>query len=112
VQEPLLPEPFADLSQYVGAWALTTEKERFAKRIASRLEEVCAFNEALFKRIDALIVYLNAQPLHSTDPQVVHLMNLARAYMETSHPVDLHWKTTDLADAFPSDRFEFLEPSC
>jgi hypothetical protein len=112
VEEPLLPAPFADLCQYVEAWALPTEKARFAKRIASRLEEVGAFNDTLYERIDAVIQYLNTQPLHSTDAQVVRLMNLARAYMETSHPVDLHWKTTDLADAFASDRFEFLEPSC
>jgi hypothetical protein len=107
-----LPPEFADLDHYVDSWALNSEQDRFERRISSRLEDVKAFNDAMFERIDAVICYLNTQPLHSPEPQVVCLMNIAKAYMETSHPVDLLWKTTDLADAFPSVRFQFREPSC
>lgn len=107
-----LPSEFADLDHYVDTWALNSEQERFEKRISTRLEDVKSFNDAMFERIDAVICYLNTQPLESPEPQVMRLMSLAKAYMETSHPVDLLWKTTDLADAFPSDRFQFREPSC
>jgi hypothetical protein len=31
--------------------------------------------------------------------------------MEVSHPIDMNWRTSDVDDAFPSSRFEFLPPS-
>jgi hypothetical protein len=107
-----LPAPFADLSCYVRDWALPSEKARFEKRVASPLAEVRAFNDAVYARIDDIIVYLNRFPLDAIPPDAQTLLTLARAYMETSHPVDLGWSTTDLEDAFPSARFQFLAPSC
>lgn len=109
--ETTLPPPFADLSHYVAAWSLPSEKARFEKRVASSLAEVRSFNDAMYRRIDDIIVYLNQFPLDALTPDAQALLNLARAYMETSHPVDLDWSTTDLEDAFPSARFEFLSPS-
>ena len=110
--ENVLPTDFADLAHYVLEWALPTEKARHQKRLASSLEVVTEFNNALYPRMDSIIAYLNRFPLDAMPPETINLLNLARAYMETSHPVDLGWPTTDLEDAFPSDRFEYLPPSC
>jgi hypothetical protein len=110
--ETQLPSQFQDLQRFVARWALPTEKDRFHQRIASPLAEVRTFNDAMHARIHEVISYLDAFALDSREPQVLALMSLARSYMETSHPVDLGWQTTDLADAFPSDRFTFVSPSC
>jgi hypothetical protein len=110
--EAPLPPPFADLSRYVGDWALPSEKARFEKRVGSSLQDVRSFNDAMYARIDDIIVYLNQFPLDAIPPEAQTLLTLARAYMETSHPVDLGWSTTDLEDAFPSARFKFVSPSC
>jgi hypothetical protein len=107
----LLPREFADLEPLVREWALTSEEARHRKRLASDLSTVAAFNERLHPRMDAIIAHLNCFSLDALPPEEINLLNLARAYMETSHPVDLGWSTTDLADAFPSERFEYLPPS-
>ena len=110
--EQELPAQFAELQRYVAAWALPTEKERFHKRISTPLAEVRRFNDDMHARIHDVIAWLDRFPLNSPEPQVATLMHLARAYMETSHPVDLDWETTDLADAFTPERFTFAAPSC
>jgi len=107
-----LPPQFSELQHYAAQWALPTEKDRFHKRVGTPLSEVREFNDAMHARIHDVIAYLNEFPLDSAEPQVVTLLNMAKAYMETSHPVDLDWATTDLADAFPPDRFTFASPSC
>jgi hypothetical protein len=111
--ESQLPPVFADLQTYVDDWGLPTEKERFEKRVSSDLDTVRVFNDALFARIDEIIAHLDKLPLDEIAgrPADAALLNLALAYMETSHPVDLDWKATDLEDAFTSARFEFLSPS-
>ncbi len=40
-----LPPAFADLEPY-AAWSLPTERERFAKRLASSMEELESFYDA------------------------------------------------------------------
>jgi hypothetical protein len=110
--QPTLPPQFDDLRQYLADWNLPTEKERFLKRTSTPLAQVRDFNNAMYARIHDVIAYLDSFPLGSSEPQVVTLMNLARSYMETSHPVDLDWKIPDPPDAFPPERLTFLPPSC
>lgn len=107
----VLPSEFADLEKFVGDWALPTEQKRFEKRVSSSLAEVKNFNDTLYSRIEDVINYLNKHDIKDFPEDAKHLFWMAQSYMETSHPVDLGWKTTDLDDAFPSDRFEFVPPS-
>ena len=44
-----LPEQFAELEPFLG-WALPTEKERYAKRVASSMDELQAIYDAAFPR--------------------------------------------------------------
>lgn len=107
-----LPEPFGDLEVFVDDWALPTEQARFCKRLASTLQEVRQFNDTIHPRMHDIIGYLNQFPLDAMPPEANTLLALARSYMETSHPVDLGWKSIDLEDAFDSSRFTMREPSC
>ena len=48
---PALPPAFADLEPFTQ-WALPTEHERFAKRLASSMDELQAFYDAALPRLD------------------------------------------------------------
>lgn len=109
-----LPAEFADLAPFAAIWSLPSEHERHLKRITTSLDEVRTFYRALFPRMDAICTVLNKYPAdaYGTLPaELQNLHNLALAFMEVSHPVDMGWRTTDVDDAFPSSRFEFLPPS-
>jgi len=106
-----LPEPFSDLEVFVDDWALPTEQARFGKRLTSTLDEVRYFNDTIHPRMHDIIGYLNQFPLDAMPPEEHTLLDLARSYMETSHPIDLGWKTIDLEDAFDPSRFTMREPS-
>jgi hypothetical protein len=107
-----LPDRFADLEEFVDDWALPTEKARFEKRLSTPLAQVRRFNDTIHPHMHDVIGYLNQFPLDQMPAEASTLLDLARSYMETSHPVDLGWSTTDLEDAFDSSRFRMREPSC
>ena len=44
----LLPEQFSDFEPYAPTWCLATERERFAQRMASTMDEMQAFYDAFF----------------------------------------------------------------
>ena len=48
----LLPADFADLEPYAD-WALPGEGARYAKRLASTMDELQAFYDAAFPRLEA-----------------------------------------------------------
>ena len=49
-----LPTDFADLEPFAG-WALETEAERYAKRLSSTMDELQAFYDTAFPRLEAAI---------------------------------------------------------
>jgi hypothetical protein len=108
--EAPLPEAFADLAPF-AEWALPTEEGRHRKKVASYLEEARAFYGAVFPRMEAIIDYLNTREWETLGGADRTLYFLACALMEVSHPIELGWKTTDIADAFPTDRVQFLSES-
>ncbi len=56
----VLPPEFADLEPFAD-WCLPTEAERYAKRLASSMEEMQAFYDAAFPRLDQMTAYLDAR---------------------------------------------------
>ena len=46
------PPQFADLEPFAG-WAVPTERARYAKRLASTMDELQAFYDAAFPRLEA-----------------------------------------------------------
>jgi hypothetical protein len=59
-----LPAEFADLESF-GGWSLPTENERYAKRLASSMDELQAFYDAAFPRMEAGANYLDQFPLEA-----------------------------------------------
>jgi hypothetical protein len=108
-----LPAEFAALEPFTE-WALPSERDRHRKRIAADLPTVRTFYDAMSPRMPAIIDFLDTIPVGDFDRQpaeVETLHHLALAFMEVSHPIDMNWRTTDVDDAFPTSRFEFLPPS-
>ena len=108
-----LPAEFAALEPFTE-WALPSERDRHRKRIAADLPTVRTFYDAMSPRMPAIIDFLDTIPVGDFDRQpaeVKTLHHLALAFMEVSHPIDMNWRTTDVDDAFPTSRFEFLPPS-
>jgi hypothetical protein len=109
-----LPEEFSDLAPLVGEWSLGAEEQRVHKRIACTREDIEAFHDKAFPRLQAIIEYLNKTNTNDVDqlaPPTRRLYDLALMIMEASQPIDLEWSGSDIGDAFPTERFGFLSPS-
>ncbi|MGZ4737589.1 MAG: hypothetical protein ACXV8R_18465, partial [Acidimicrobiia bacterium] len=63
MSDALLPAEFADLETFAAAWCLPTEHERFAKRMASSMDEIQTFYDACFPRAEDAIAYCDKFPL-------------------------------------------------
>lgn len=112
VPESLLPPAFAALEPLVARWAVATEEERANKRTASSMEDLRSLHEAVMPRFDEIVAWLNRFP---NDPEALpetekNLFRLAQMAMEAAGPIDLEWRTPDIEDVFPMERFRFHEP--
>jgi len=114
MSDPALPPEFRDLEGLVADWALPNEKQRQAKRVRSDREEVRRFYEAMLPRMPAVFDYF-AKIQHGDVEQLSEesrrLFRLGAAFFEASHPIEMRWARTDIDDAFPLERLDFLPPS-
>jgi hypothetical protein len=94
---PQLPAEFADLQPY-AAWALATEPERYAKRLASSMPEMQAFYDAAFARLEDAIAYLDTYPLDDLPDEARSLMHLMQSLVNVSFPVEV-WKQPRVPDS-------------
>ncbi len=106
-----LPPAYADLARFTPEWMLGNEKARYDKLLATSMADLRAFYDAMLPRMEEIILFLNRYPLDAMPEDAQHLFDLAMTFMETAHPIDLRWKTTDIEDKFPAERFEFYPPS-
>ena len=53
-----LPAEFADLEPFAD-WAVPTERARYDKRLASTMDQLQAFYDAAFPRLEAAVAYLD-----------------------------------------------------
>ncbi len=94
---PVLPPAFADLEPYAG-WSLPTEKERFAKRLASSMDELQAFYDAAFARIDDAMAYLDQFDLNALPADASRLIWMYYSLMTASFPVEV-WRQPRVPDS-------------
>lgn len=100
-----LPPEFSDLAPWVAEWALAHERDRNRKLLSVEVEELRPFYDAMLRRMPEVRRYLDQFPLNAMPAEAATLFDLAMTFMETAHPIDLGWKTTDIEDKFPNDRF-------
>ena len=93
----LLPPEFSDLEPFATDWCLASEPERYAKRLASSMEEIQAFYDALFPRAQEVIAYLEKFPLHDLPDDARRLLLLLYSLIMVSFPVEI-WRQPYLPD--------------
>lgn len=107
----VLPAQFAELEPHVPRWVAATERERFANRIGSSLDELDGMYQALLPRMDEILTYLDTKPADADqlDPADRNLAFLAMAAMENARSVEV-WRKVDVHSAnFQPSRIQFYQ---
>jgi hypothetical protein len=103
-----LPLDFADLQPWT-AWCLASEPERYAKRLASTMEEMQAFYDAMVPRAEAAIAYCDGFDLEDLPEDVLNLLHLIYSLVMVSFPVEV-WAQPRIPDSGSSTLDCIVEP--
>ncbi|MGH9091467.1 MAG: hypothetical protein ACRDZR_08850 [Acidimicrobiales bacterium] len=104
-----LPGSFADLEPFAG-WALPSERDRFAKRLASTMDELQAFYDAAFPRLADGADYLRDVALEGISDEDRNLLRLFCSLVTVSFPVEV-WRQPRVPDSGASSFDVTVEPS-
>jgi hypothetical protein len=105
----MLPPDFADLEPF-AEWSLRTEAERYAKRLASSMEEMQAFYDAAFPRLEQAYAYLNQFDLDALPEDATHLLWLCYSLINVSFPVEV-WRQARVPDSGAASMDAVSEPA-
>jgi hypothetical protein len=94
----MLPKEFADLEPFAADWCLATEPERYAKRLASSMDQMQAFYDAITPRAKQAIEYCNRFPLDSMPDEALNLLHLIYSMIMVSFPVEC-WRQPRIPDS-------------
>lgn len=104
-----LPAEFEDLEPFTD-WALPGESARYQKRLASTMDEMQAFYDAVLQRLQDVLDYLEQRGIDDLTSEDKHLVWLACAFVNVSFPVEC-WRQPHVPDAGASDIYPVLEPA-
>jgi hypothetical protein len=93
----LLPAEFAELEPF-GDWVLPTERERYAKRLASSMAELQAFYDAAFPLLGRANAYLEGFGLDNLPDPERNLLLLMMSLVLVSFPVEV-WSQPRVPDS-------------
>ena len=105
----ILPEEFADLEPFAARWCLASERERYARRLASSLDEMRALYDAVFPRVDAAFAYCDRWPLDALPDQARRLLELVHSFVMVSFPVEV-WRGPRIPDVGDAQLERVVEP--
>ena len=104
-----LPAAFEDLEPW-AEWALPTEPERYAKRLASTFDELQAFYDAAFPRLEDAAAYLEQFPLDDLPDDATRLLQLTYSLINISFPIEA-WRQPRVPDSGASMLDCVVEPA-
>jgi hypothetical protein len=104
----VLPEQFADLEPY-AEWCLATEAERYAKRLASSMDDLQAFYDAAFPRLEEATAYLDTLTFDALPEDATRLLWLYYSLVNASFPVEV-WRQARVPDSGAARVDVVLEP--
>ena len=84
----MLPPQFSDLEPFAAKWCLATESERFTERLASTMDEMQAFYDAITPRADEAMTYLDQFALDALPEDATNLLHLLYSMIAASFPVE------------------------
>lgn len=104
-----LPSEFADLAP-LAEWVLPTERERYDKRVASSMDELQAFYDALFPRLEDAVAYLAQVPYADMPDDAVNLLWMCCSLVTVSFPVEA-WRQPRVPDSGAAEFNAVFEPA-
>jgi len=106
---PTLPPEFADLEPFAD-WALPSEFNRYAKRLESTMDELQAFYDAAFPRLEDGTEYLEGVALDGISEADQNLLWLFSALVTVSFPVEV-WRQPRVPESGASSIDVVVEPA-
>jgi hypothetical protein len=104
-----LPTAFSELEPF-SDWCLASEAERYAKRLSSSMDEMQAFYDAAFPRLEDALTYLDALELDSLPEDAHQLLLLCYSLVNVSFPIEV-WRQARVPDSGAASMDAVLEPS-
>ena len=104
----VFPPEFSDLEPFAD-WSLRTEAERYAKRLSSSMDELQAFYDAAFPRLEAATAYLDALDYAALPDDATRLLWLCYSLVNASFPVEV-WRQPRVPDSGASSMDVVVEP--
>lgn len=105
----MLPSGFSDLEPFAERWCLATEGERYAERLSSTMEEMQAFYDAIFPRVEEALEYMDAFSLDDMPEDAVHLLQMIYSFVNVGYPVEL-WRQPNVPDSGATSLDRLVEP--
>jgi len=109
MSEPQLPGEFSELEPFAATWCLPTERERFAQRMTSSMEDMQAFYDAFFPRAEEAIQYCEKFELDDMPDDAQHLLQLLYSLVMVSFPVEV-WRQPHVPDSGAAYLDLLIEP--
>ncbi len=105
-----LPAEYAELEPFAD-WAIPTEKARYARRLASSMEELQAFYDAALPKLDAGMAYLaQFDDLGAMPEDATRLLWLFCSLVTVSFPVEV-WRQPKVPDSGSTALDAIAEPA-
>ena len=104
-----LPEEFGDLEPF-AEWALPTERERYAKRLGSTMDELQRFYDAAFSRLPDAVAYLEHRSIEELSDEGKRLLWLCYSLVNVSFPVEV-WRQPRVPDSGAASLDMVVEPA-
>ncbi|MFF0011413.1 hypothetical protein [Streptomyces sp. NPDC005374] len=106
---PVFPPEFAALEPFAD-WAVPTEKARYAKRIASTMDELDTFYNTAFPLLQNSTEYLQQVSMEGISEEDKHLLWLFCALVTVAFPVEA-WRQPRVPDTGAAAIDAVLEPA-
>jgi hypothetical protein len=105
----ILPTEFGDLEPFAD-WSLESEAERYAKRLSSTLDELQAFYDAAFPRLEDAVAYIDQFEFTALPPNASRLLWLCYSLVNASFPVEV-WRQPRVPDSGAASMDMLVEPA-
>jgi hypothetical protein len=97
MSDALLPPAFSDLERFAKSWCLATERERYARRLNSSMEEMQALYDAVLPRVEEAVIYCDKFPFDDLPDDARRLLLLLYSFVTVSFPIEV-WKQPHVLD--------------
>src|SRR5438309_11983285 len=104
-----LPPEFADLEPFAG-WAIPTERARYAKRLATTMDELQAFYDAALSRMEEASTYLEQFDVNDLPEDAKRLLWLYCSLVTVSFSVEV-WRQPKVPDSGSTSLDAAVEPA-